>query len=143
MTSYGDLNGLWGVANEIMNQIQVLRQKLQEQDQVEKETQQYQEHNMQLKQEIEFLNQRCQSWTQLLLTCTGLSDDTITYLRHFEAQLKVGEDEQLGEGGDLLEDMYHDLHEMKKGIQRVLDMENVSIDHLSTDMNPYIIWNID
>ena len=143
MTSYGDLNGQWGVANRIMNQIQVLRQKLQEQDQVEKETQQYQEHNMQLKQEIDFLNQRCQSWTTSLLQCTGLSDDTTTYLRHFEAHLKVGEDEPLGENGELLEDMHHDLHEIKKGIKRVLDMENVSIDHLSTDMNPYIIWNID
>ena len=35
--------------------------------------------------------------------------------------------------------MHHDLHEIEKGIKTVLDMENVSIDHLSTDMNPYII----
>ena len=41
--------------------------------------------------------------------------------------------------GDLLEDMHNDLHEIEKGITGVLDMENVSIEHLSTDMNPYII----
>ena len=139
MTSYGDLDGLWGTANKIMNQIQDFEPKLIKQTHVKKKTRQYYRINNQLKQELAGLNQRCQSWTAMLLKCTGLSGDTTTYLRYFEAQLKVGEDEPLGENGDLLEDMAHDLHEMKKGIKRVLDMENVSIDHLSTDMNPYII----
>ena len=139
MTSYGDLNRLWGVANEIMNQIEDFGKKLIKQDQVKKKTRQYHRTNEQLKRELELLNQRCQSWTTMLLTCTGLSDDTTTYLRQFEAQLTVGEDEPLGENGDLLEDMHDDAHEIGKGIQKVLDMENVSIDHLSTDMNPYII----
>ena len=147
--SYGDLNGQWGVANEIMKKIQDLKQELQiqtekreldEQNRVKNtQTEQYHSTNEQLKRKVVFLNQRCQSWTTMLLTCTGLSDDTTTYLRQFEAQLTVGEDEPLGENGDLLEDMHDDLHEIEKGIQTVLDMENVSIDHLSTDMNPYII----
>jgi len=139
MASYGDLDGLWGVANKIMNQIQDFEPKLIKQTHVNKKTRQYYRINNQLKQELAGLNQRCQSWTAMLLKCTGLSDDTTTYLRQFEAQLKVGEDEPLGENGDLLEDMCDDLHEIGKGIQKVLDMENVSIDHLSTDMNPYII----
>ena len=139
MTSYGDLNRLWGVANEIMDQIQDLKRELDEQNRVNKQTKQYHSTNEQLKRKVEGLNQRCQSWTARLLTCTGLSDDTTTYLRDFEARLMVGEDEPLGENGELLEDMHHDLHEIEKGIKNVLDMENVSIDHLSTDMNPYII----
>ena len=89
MTSYGDLNRLWGVANKIMDQIQDLKRELDEQNRVNKQTKQYHSTNEQLKRKVDLLNQRCQSWTARLLTCTGLSDDTTTYLRDFEARLMV------------------------------------------------------
>ena len=140
MASYDDLNRQWGVANEIMNQIEDFGKKLIKQDQVKKKTRQYHRTNKQLKKELELLLQRCRKWTTGMQTCAGqLSDRTIKYLKLFEGVLEDTENTPPREGDELKQDISHDLHRIEKGITTVFKNEKVSIGHLSTDMNPYII----
>ena len=122
--SHGDLDALWGMANEMIAEIQVLKEQLQNPD--------YVSDNMQMKRDLEFVYQRCHAWTALMTlddddhhhqACRGqLSNETITYVEMFENELLESEQEELGEGDELLEAMNGDLNVIKKRIKQILDM---------------------
>lgn len=113
--SHGDIDAPWGMANEIIAEIEVLRRKLDNPD--------YVSDNMQMKRDLEYVYQRCHAWTALMQACREqLSNKTMTYVETFENQLLESEQEELGEGDELFEDMYFDLNNIEMRINVILDM---------------------
>ena len=113
--SHADLDALWGMANEMIEEIQDFQKKLEEPD--------YVSDNMQMKQDLKFVYQRCHAWNASMQACREqLSNKTITYVEKFEKALLESEQEELGEGEELLEDMNGDLNVIERRINQILDM---------------------